>query len=211
MRDEALAGEIIQALGTAAAERQIPVTLKCRTGWDGEHKNAVKIAQMAEEAGFSLVTVHGRTRAQGFEGEAEYDTIAEVAQAVSIPVVANGDINSANRVQAVLRYTNASAVMIGRAALGRPWIFKEIKESLKGNASFELSRSEKVRAILTHRRWHLAHYGEPSGTLTFRKHLLWYLDGWPGFEVVRAALCAASSAQDQESLLAAYFQAQGWM
>ena len=124
MRDEALAGEIIQALGAAAAERQIPVTLKCRTGWDGEHKNAVRIARMAEDAGFSLVTVHGRTRAQGFEGEAEYDTIAEVARAVSIPVVANGDIDSANRVQAVLHYTNASAVMIGRAALGRPWIFR---------------------------------------------------------------------------------------
>ena len=211
MRDEALAGEIIQALGTAAAERQIPVTLKCRTGWDGEHKNAVRIAKMAEDAGFSLVTVHGRTRAQGFEGEAEYDTIAEVARAVSIPVVANGDIDSANRVQAVLRYTNASAVMIGRAALGRPWIFKEIKERLKGNTSFELSRPEKARLILTHRRWHLAHYGELCGTLTFRKHLLWYLDGWPGFEAVRAALCAASNAQDQESRLVAYFQAQGWM
>ena len=211
MRDERLAREIFDRLGRVSAECSVPVTIKCRTGWDDTHKNAVDIGRWAEQAGFSMLTLHGRTRAGGFESAVEYDTIAEAVGALSIPVVANGDIVDANRVRAVLNFTKAQAVMIGRAALGRPWIFKEIKEELRSGKPFVVSRQEKVRAILTHWHWHFQNYPESEAVMTFRKHLLWYLTGWPGFESVRGSICRVTDADGQLALLKEYFSRQGWI
>ena len=211
MRDEKLAREIFDKLGRVSAERAVPVTLKCRTGGDEAHKNAVDMARWAEQAGFSMLTLHGRTRAGGFESPVEYAMIAEAAAALTIPVVANGDIADTNRAKAVLNFTKAQAVMIGRAALGRPWIFKEIKEELRTGKPYEVSRGEKVRAILAHWQWHMQSYPEPVGVMTFRKHLLWYLAGWPDFESVRGALCQARDAAGQLSILKDYFNRHGWI
>ena len=211
MKEESLALEILSALGEVSKECEVPVTLKCRTGWDEAHKNALTFARAAQKAGFCMVTVHGRTRAGGFDSPVEYDTIAEVARSVEIPVVANGDITDANRAQAVLQYSGAAAVMIGRAALGHPWLFKEIKEALDKGCARVTSQEEKVQAILKHRRWHFECYDEPVAVMTFRKHLLWYLTGWKGFEAVRARLCQASDARTQGELLQDYFAVQGWL
>lgn len=211
MKEEPLALEILSVLGEVSRASGVPVTLKCRTGWDEAHKNALTFARAAQQAGFSMVTIHGRTRAGGFDSPVEYDTIAEVARSVEIPVVANGDITDANRAQAVLQYTRAQAVMIGRAALGHPWLFKEIKETLEKGRVQSTSQKEKVQAILRHRRWHFEYYDEPVAVMTFRKHLLWYLNGWKGFEAVRAGLCKASDAQTQGELLQDYFAVQGWL
>ena len=209
MRDETLAFEIIRALGRASVECELPVTLKCRTGWDRSHKNAVTIAKMAEEAGFAMVTVHGRTRADAYMGEAEYETIARVVESVKIPVVANGDITDANRARAVLNYTKAAAVMIGRGALGRPWVFAEMKAALTGE-SFHWDWAQKAHAILTHARAHYAYYPPVVAAQTFRKHLLWYLDGFPDFAMVRGPLCQAQTPNEQYALLVKYFQSHGW-
>ena len=211
MREEGLARTILEKLGEASARHQVPVTLKCRTGWDGSHKNAIQIGQWAQEAGFSMLTLHGRTRLGGFESPVEYGTIAQAVEALNIPVVANGDIADANRVQAVLSYTKAAAVMIGRAALGHPWVFKTIKEALRTGRPFDLSMKEKAQTVLKHQRWHMESYPEPVAVVTFRKHLLWYLTGWPDFDRVRAPLCQADKASSQEALLTDYFHRQGWI
>ena len=188
-----------------------PITAKIRIGFDANENNAIEVAKICEQNGISAITVHGRTRAGAFDSSVEYDTIAQVASELTIPVVANGDITDANRALAVLRYTGAQAVMIGRAALGRPWLFKEIKETLRSGVPFELSRKEKVEAILSHRRWHFECYPEPVAVMTFRKHLLWYLTGWPGFEEVRSDLCQAPDALMQGRCLLDYFKRQGWL
>ena len=211
MKEESLALEILSVLGEVSKECEVPVTLKCRTGWDEAHKNALTFARAAQEAGFCMVTVHGRTRAGGFDSPVEYDTIAEVVRSVEIPVVANGDITDGNRARAVLQYTGAAALMIGRAVLGHPWLFKEIKEALEKGGAQVTSQEEKVQAILKHRRWHFECYDEPVAVMTFRKHLLWYLTGWKGFEAVRARLCQASDARTQGELLQDYFAVQGWL
>ena len=177
---------------------------------DEQHKNVRQIAAIAQDCGFSMLTVHGRTRAGAFESEVEYESIARVAEDLSIPVVANGDISDANRVRAVLRYTGADAVMIGRAALGQPWIFKEIKTELETGRAEEITQKEKAEAILRHRELHFACYEEPVAVRTFRKHLLWYLTGWPGFDEVRPGLLQASGAESQHKILTEYFSRQDW-
>ena len=211
MRDEEHVHSILSALGEVSKDKGVPVTLKCRTGWDEEHKNAPLVAQMAQDYGFAMVTIHGRTREGAFESEVEYDTISKVAHALSIPVVANGDITDANRVRAVLNFTRASAVMIGRAALGRPWIFKEIKTELETGRSLIIPQATKVQAILRHWQWHFECYPEPVAVMTFRKHLLWYLTGWLDFESVRAELCQARGARNQKEVLTTYFSRHGWL
>ncbi|MCU0950639.1 MAG: tRNA dihydrouridine synthase DusB [Burkholderiaceae bacterium] len=183
LKDETLVARILDAVVSACAPLNVPVTLKFRTGWDPEHRNALRIAALAEQAGIAMLTLHGRTRACGYRGQAEYDTIAAVKRAVSIPVVANGDIDSPAKARHVLELTGADAVMIGRAAQGRPWIFGEIDHFLATGALLPPPRSEDVRQLLlTHLEDHYRFYGDHLGLRTARKHIGWYLRPLAGGE-----------------------------
>lgn len=183
LQNEKLVGDILDAVVAAVT---IPVTLKFRTGWDHTNKNALTIAKMAESAGISMLTLHGRTRIDGYAGEAEYDTIAAVKATVTIPVVANGDIDSPEKAKFVLEKTGADAVMIGRAAQGRPWIFREIDYFLRTGAILPAPTVEEVRELLLeHLHDHYAFYGESVGVRTARKHIGWYVRNLPGSEAFR--------------------------
>ncbi|MDP9898335.1 tRNA dihydrouridine synthase DusB [Variovorax ginsengisoli] len=189
MRDEPLALAIVQAVVAAAAPHGVPVTLKMRTGWSEDHRNAVKLARDFEAAGIQMLTVHGRTREQGYKGAAEYDTIAAVKAAVRVPVVANGDITSPEKARDVLAATGADAVMIGRAAQGRPWIFREIAHFLDHGTHRAPPRVAEVRRLLLdHLQEHYALYGEFSGVRTARKHIGWYVRDLPGGEAFRSQM-----------------------
>ena len=181
MQDEALALEIVAAVVEAAAPHGVPVTLKMRTGWCNEQKNALTLALGAEARGVAMVTVHGRTREQGYKGEAEYATIAAVKAALRIPVCANGDITSPQKARAVLDATGADALMIGRAAQGRPWIFREIAHFLDTGEVAAPPPTLQVRDWLTeHLHDHYSLYGERAGVRTARKHIGWAVHGLPG-------------------------------
>jgi tRNA-dihydrouridine synthase B len=183
LRDEPLVVAILTAVVGAV---DVPVTLKIRTGWDREHKNAVSIARIAAEAGIAALSVHGRTRECGFVGAVEYETIAEVKRAVSIPVTANGDIDSPEKARAVLERTGADAVMIGRAAQGRPWIFREVRHFLEHGELPPPPRVEEIRrVVLEHLEEHYAFYGEAAGVRIARKHLGWYASELAGGEAFR--------------------------
>jgi tRNA-dihydrouridine synthase B len=185
LRDEALVAEILAA--TVAAV-DVPVTLKMRTGWDPDHRNGVRIARIAEQAGIRSLAVHGRTRADHYRGAAEYDTIRAIKDAVRIPVFANGDIDSGAKARAVLQHTGADGVMIGRAAQGRPWIFREVGAFLATGRLPPPPSAAEVRDIMLAHLEHLyAFYGEHLGVRVARKHLGWYRD---------AALPLASSDDD---------------
>jgi tRNA-dihydrouridine synthase B len=172
LRDEALVARIVHAVVGAV---DVPVTLKYRTGWDPHHRNAVAVARMAESAGVRMLTLHGRTRACGFSGRAEYDTIRAVKAAVRIPVVANGDIDTPQKARQVLATTGADAVMIGRAAQGRPWIFREIDHYLRtGTHAAPPTVADARQWLLEHLDEHYRFYGEELGVRTARKHLVWY-------------------------------------
>ena len=173
LRDEPRVAAILTAVVQAVT---VPVTLKIRTGWDPAHRNAVTIARLAEDAGICMLAVHGRTRACGFHGEAEYDTIAEVKQAVSIPVVANGDIDSPEKARRVLDHTGADAVMIGRAAQGQPWLLGQVAAGLEGRRLPAPGWTEKARVILAHVQALHAFYGPQAGVRIARKHIRWYLE-----------------------------------
>jgi tRNA-dihydrouridine synthase B len=178
LRDEPLVAEILAA--TVAAV-DVPVTLKIRTGWDPDHRNGVRIARIAEDAGIRALAVHGRTRADHYRGAAEYDTIAAIKAAVRIPVLANGDIDSGPKALAVLRRTGADGVMIGRAAQGRPWIFREIRDFLATGREPPPPSAREVRDImLAHLEQLYAFYGEHLGVRVARKHLGWYGDSLGG-------------------------------
>jgi tRNA-dihydrouridine synthase B len=178
LQNEPLVAAILAAVVTAVS---VPVTLKIRTGWSREQRNAVRIAMIAEEAGIAALSVHGRTRECGFVGAVEYDTIREVKRAVSLPVTANGDIDSAEKAREVLTSTGADAVMIGRAAQGRPWIFREIRHFLDTGECLAPPAVEEMRAIiLEHLGDHYSLYGEQTGVRTARKHLGWYSGGLAG-------------------------------
>ncbi len=195
LRDEALVGQILDAVVQAV---EVPVTLKIRTGWDGHSKNAVKIAKIAESAGVQALTVHGRTRACGFSGEAEYDTIAEVKSAVSIPVIANGDIASPEKARAVLRATQADAVMIGRAAQGRPWIFRDISHYLATGTRLPAPTPQEIRGVLAHHLTELyAFYGEHTGVRVARKHIGWYTKTLSGVAQVRQRINEKETGDEQ--------------
>lgn len=168
------AAEIFNAVVQAVP--QTPVTVKIRTGTDPEHRNALEIAQIAEECGLQAIAIHGRTRADKFQGEAEYDTIAEVKQALRIPVIANGDITSPEQAQFVLKYTSADAIMIGRASLGNPWIFRTIKQGLHQQNPAPLTLEEFFQGVVRHISGLHALYGEIVGVRHARKHLGWYLE-----------------------------------
>ena len=183
MKDEARVAAILESVvdavdnnNTAGAGNQVPVTLKIRTGWDADSRNAVSIARIAEDAGIAMLTVHGRTRADAYRGEAEYDTIAAVKAAVSIPVIANGDIDSAQKAATVFDYTGADGIMIGRAAQGNPWIFSQIKHFLQYNEYMAAPSGNEVAEILCrHLEALYSLHGEQRGVRVARKHIAWYL------------------------------------
>ena len=207
MQDEALALQIIEAVVAACAPHGVPVTLKMRTGWSVQVKNALNIARAAESAGVQMVTVHGRTREQGYKGAAEYATIAAVKAALRIPVVANGDIDSPHKAQAVLRATGADALMIGRAAQGRPWVFREIAHYLHTGALLAPPLVLEVRrALLAHLQDHYGLYGEFTGVRSARKHIGWYVRDLPGGDAFRARMNGIDSAPLQWQLVADYFE-----
>ena len=206
MRDEALALAIVEAVVAACAPQGVPVTLKMRTGWCAQVRNALSIARAAEQAGVQMLTVHGRTREQGYKGAAEYETIAAVKAAVRIPVVANGDIDSPAKARAVLAATGADALMIGRAAQGRPWIFREVAHFLAtGQALAPPLVLEVRRALLGHLQDHYALYGESSGVRSARKHIGWYVRELPGGEAFRARMNAIETAAAQWQVVADFF------
>ncbi|MBL0944133.1 MAG: tRNA dihydrouridine synthase DusB [Hydrogenophaga sp.] len=180
MQDEALAIAIVEAVVQACAPHGVPVTLKMRTGWCDSARNAPVLALAAEAAGVQMLTVHGRTREQGYRGEAEHDTVALIKSRVRIPVVANGDIDSPERAREVLQRTGADAIMIGRAAQGRPWIFREIAHFLATGEPLPAPDLAEVRGwLLEHLDDHYSLYGENTGVRSARKHLGWYAQSLP--------------------------------
>jgi tRNA-dihydrouridine synthase B len=198
MQDEALALQIISAVVTACSPHGVPVTLKMRTGWCQAEINAVQLARAAQDAGVQMVIVHGRTREQGYQGEAEYHTISAVKAALTIPVVANGDIDSPMKARAVLAATGADAIMIGRAAQGRPWIFREVAHFLAtGEHLAQPLVAEVKQLLLAHLQDHYSLYGEFAGVRSARKHIGWYLRGLPGGEVFRTYMNTLTQAQQQ--------------
>ncbi|HET8746325.1 MAG TPA: tRNA-dihydrouridine synthase, partial [Ramlibacter sp.] len=188
----------------------VPVTLKMRTGWSQTHRNAVALARAFEDCGVQMLTVHGRTREQGYQGEAEYETIAAVKAAVRVPVVANGDIVSPRKARAVLAATGADAVMIGRAAQGRPWIFREVVHFLATGAELAPPLVAEVqRALLAHLQDHYALYGESTGVRSARKHIGWYVRTLPGGEAFRTSMNEIEDSASQLAAVAAFFDALG--
>lgn len=208
MQDEKLALEIVDAVVNACAPRNVPVTLKMRTGWAQTHKNAVTIARAAQSAGIAMVAVHGRTREQGYKGLAEYDTIAEVKAALTIPVVANGDITSGQKARDVLAYTGADAVMLGRVAQGRPWIFREVVHFLATGTQLASPLALDVkRLLLDHLHDHYDLYGEFTGVRSARKHIGWYVKCLPGAEAFRARMNLLVDAEAQLQAVGEFFDA----
>jgi tRNA-dihydrouridine synthase B len=195
LSDEPLVGRILDAVVAAV---DLPVTLKIRTGPDPARRNALRVARIAEAAGVRLLAVHGRTRACGFRGAAEFDTIAEVKAGVRIPVVANGDIETPEQAKRVLDYTKADGVMIGRAAHGRPWIFRDFSSFLEsGKRAAPISSAEMRAVALEHLEGLYALYGEELGVRVARKHIGWYVRPLPGGEAFRreAVLIVSAAAQ----------------
>ena len=198
MQDEPLALAIVEAVVAACAPHGVPVTLKMRTGWCQAHKNAVRLALAAERAGVQMIAVHGRTREQGYGGLAEFDTVAAVKAAVRVPVVANGDIDSPHKARAVLAATGADAIMLGRAAQGRPWIFREIAHFMATGTLLAPPLVAEVRHLLReHLHDHYTLYGDYLGVRTARKHIGWYLKGLPGAEDFRRHLNLIDDCQRQ--------------
>jgi tRNA-dihydrouridine synthase B len=203
MRDERLVARILEAVVNAVP---VPVTLKIRTGWDRQHRNALSIARIAEQSGIQSLAVHGRTRSDLYEGAAEYDTIRAVKQNVSIPVVANGDIDSAQRAEYVLAYTGCDAVMIGRAAQGRPWIFREIEHYLQTGRHLAAPSYAEIHAIASRHLLELhAFYGDYQGLRISRKHIGWYVAGLPGGAELRHAMNLVEEADLQIAMLDRFF------
>jgi tRNA-dihydrouridine synthase B len=186
LKNEPLVGRILGAVVSAV---RVPVTLKIRTGWDRANRNALRVAKIAEAAGIQALAVHGRTRACGFSGEAEYDTIAAVKSEVAVPVIANGDIATPEKVKHVLEYTGADAVMIGRAAQGRPWMFREIQHYLNTGDRLPPPEVEEIHRVLVAHLYELyAFYGEHTGVRVARKHISWYTKGLAGSAAFRHAM-----------------------
>ncbi|NCT68868.1 MAG: tRNA dihydrouridine synthase DusB [Rhodanobacteraceae bacterium] len=205
LQDEPLVARIVSAVVKAV---DVPVTLKIRTGWNRDHRNGVTIAKISEDAGIAALAVHGRTRADLYEGEAEYATIAAIRAAISIPLLANGDVDSPAKARHVLDVTGADAVMIGRAAQGRPWIFREIAHYLATGEVLPPPSPAAVRDILLgHLDDLYAFYGEPQGVRIARKHLGWYAKDRPENAAFRAVANRAESAAEQQRLTREYFDA----
>jgi tRNA-dihydrouridine synthase B len=210
MQDEALAIAIAQAVVQACAPRGVPVTLKMRTGWCLAQRNAVKLARAFEDAGVQMLAVHGRTRDQGYGGHAEYDTIAAVKAEVRVPVVANGDITTPEQARDVLAYTQADAIMIGRAAQGRPWIFRELAHFLATGTHLAPPLVAEVRRLLLeHLTDHYGLYGEFTGVRSARKHIGWYVKALPGGAAFRERMNSIEDSAGQFGAVADFFDELG--
>jgi tRNA-dihydrouridine synthase B len=204
LQDESLVARILDAVVNAVPE--VPVTLKIRTGWDREHRNALNILKIAESAGIQALAMHGRTRACGYSGEAEYDTIRAVKAAARIPIIANGDITTPEKARFVFEYTGADAVMIGRAAQGRPWIFREIEHYLQTGEHLPQPEVAEIHAILLEHIHDLyGFYGEQTGVRVARKHISWYTRGLVGSSAFRHAMNRLDSTAEQLHAVNEYF------
>ena len=203
LQDEPLVARILNAVVKAV---DVPVTLKIRTGWDRSHKNGVAVARLAEDCGVQALAVHGRTRADAYQGEAEYDTIAAIKAAIAIPVIANGDIDSPEKAKQVLDATGADALMIGRAAQGRPWIFREIEHFLRTGAKLSEPSPQEIRAtLLGHLENLYQFYGPVLGVRIARKHISWYSKGLVGGAVFRHAINRVETVAEQLGLIQGFF------
>ncbi|MBR9909566.1 MAG: tRNA dihydrouridine synthase DusB [Gammaproteobacteria bacterium] len=204
LRDEPLVQAILQAV-TAAV--QVPVTLKYRTGWSRDNRNAVTIAKLAQDSGIAALSIHGRTRECAYSGAAEYDTIAAVVESVDLPVIANGDIDTPAKAREVLDYTGAAAVMIGRGAQGRPWIFREINHFLATGATLPAPDNSEINSLLGS---HVAElhqfYGEFMGLRIARKHVGWYLKTIPGSTAFRQSFNQITAASEQRDRIQEFFE-----
>lgn len=199
LQDEPRVARILDAVVRAVA---VPVTLKIRTGWDREHKNGVRVAEIAQQAGIQALAVHGRTRADLYAGNAEYETLRAISAAVKIPVLANGDVDSPEKARAVLETTGAAAVMIGRAAQGRPWIFREISHYLATGHKLPSPNDQEVADIMLGHLDNLySFYGEFTGVRMARKHLNWYLKTRPETAALRERVVRVESAREQQRLV----------
>ena len=203
MRDEPLVARI---LGSVVSAVEVPVTLKMRTGWDMSSRNAPRIAELAEQAGVAALAVHGRTRACGYRGVAEYETIRRVKQQVSIPVIANGDIDTPQKAREVLDLTGADGIMIGRAAQGRPWLFREMELFLAGAAALQPPTGRWIRdLLLEHLESLYGLYGQEHGVRIARKHIAWYSASLPGSAAFRAQVNQIDAPDGQRRLVREYF------
>ena len=208
LRDEPLVQQIIEAVVQAVGvgPNAVPVTLKIRTGWDRENKNALAVAKLAEQSGISMLTVHGRTRADLYLGAAEYETIQAVKSSVRIPVVANGDITTPEKAAQVLKLTGADAIMIGRAAQGRPWIFREIAHYLSTGETLPTPEIAEIQNIMNeHLLDHYAFYGEYTGLRTARKHIGWYCKGLRNSHHFRQKMNTADDCKTQLQMVNDFF------
>lgn len=203
LQDEKLVGRILDSVVNAV---DVPVTLKIRTGWDKQHKNALSVARIAESSGVQALAIHGRTRACAYTGTAEYDTIAAVKAAISIPVIANGDITTPEKAEEILAYTKADAVMIGRAAQGRPWIFREIDHYLATGQKLPPPEVAEIHEVLTKHLYDLYEfYGEYSGVRIARKHISWYTKGLMGSAHFRQSMNQLQTSNQQISETNGFF------
>jgi tRNA-dihydrouridine synthase B len=207
LKDEPLVGQILESVVKAV---DVPVTLKFRTGWDAANKNALTVAKIAEQSGVQLLSLHGRTRACGFSGHAEYDTIREVKQSTRLPVVANGDINTPEEAERVLQYTGADGIMIGRAAQGRPWIFREIGHYLSTGEKLPPPLVSEIHAVLiAHLHDLYSFYGKERGVKVARKHISWYTKGLAGSASFRHRMNQLESCEEQLAAVHGFFEQVG--
>ena len=203
LQHEKLVGEILEAVVNAV---EVPVTLKIRTGWDRDNRNGVRIARIAEDAGIQALAVHGRTRADAYKGDAEYDTIAEIKSRIAIPVIANGDIETPEKALLVLQQTGADGLMIGRAAQGNPWIFQQINHFLQtGENLAEPSVTEVQQILICHLNTLYDFYGEYSGVRMARKHIAWYSKGLRNGNAFRQQMNTLEKAEQQLAFTDAFF------
>ncbi|MBI5659393.1 MAG: tRNA dihydrouridine synthase DusB [Nitrosomonadales bacterium] len=206
LKEEGLVARILEAVVGAVT---VPVTLKIRTGWDKQNRNAVRIAKIAEASGIQALAIHGRTRACAYAGDAEYDTIAAVKASLNIPVIANGDITTPEKARHVLRHTGADALMIGRAAQGRPWLFREIAHFLATGDHLPVLRTDEIRRVLIgHMHDLYAFYGEHTGLRVARRHVSWYTRGLAGSAQFRQRMNRLENSAEQLRAVQDFFDGQ---